>query len=58
MIPELMLHQGARASTSVERPAGPAAPVLARFAIRAGDVRFIASNSDRNAFHIKATLEA
>ena len=50
---DLMLHRGAERSTHLERESGRAATVLNRFAIGAGDVVFIASNSGRNAYPIE-----
>jgi uncharacterized phosphosugar-binding protein len=45
----LMLHAGARLSTSLERLPGLAAALLADHPIAAGDVLIVASNSGRNA---------
>jgi uncharacterized phosphosugar-binding protein len=54
----LMLHDGALASTQVERLAGYAAIVLSKHNLEAGDVMLIASNSGRNAVPIEAAIEA
>lgn len=56
--PELMLHEGARASSAAERREGKAAEVLARYTITPGDVVFIASNSGRNAYPIELAVAA
>jgi uncharacterized phosphosugar-binding protein len=56
--PELMLHLGARRSTAAERKEGTAAQVLARYAIKSGDIVFVVSNSGRNAFPIECALVA
>jgi uncharacterized phosphosugar-binding protein len=55
--PDLMLHLGARRSTSAEREEGRAARVLARHSLAKGDVLFVASNSGRNAYPIELALE-
>lgn len=54
----LMLHDGALASSQVERLPGYAALVLSKHTIEPGDVMLIASNSGRNAVPIEAALEA
>lgn len=51
--PPLMLHEGALASTRLERLEGYAAGVLARYPVRSGDVMIVASNSGRNAVPIE-----
>ncbi len=56
--PELMLHEGARRSTLLEREEGRAAAALAPYDIGTGDVIFIASNSGRNAYPIELALIA
>ena len=58
LIPELMLHEGARRSTVLEREEGRAAAVLAPYDLGEGDVLFVASNSGRNAFPIEMALLA
>jgi uncharacterized phosphosugar-binding protein len=54
----LMLHDGALASSQVERLPGYAAIVLSKHNLEADDVLLIASNSGRNAVPIEAALEA
>ncbi len=56
--PALMLHEGARRSTLLEREEGRAAALLADYDIGAGDTVFIASNSGRNAYPIELALIA
>jgi uncharacterized phosphosugar-binding protein len=56
--PELLLHAGAWRSTRLEREEGRAARVLAGYAVGAGDVMFIASNSGRNAYPVEMALLA
>lgn len=56
--PELMLHLGARRSTAAERKEGTAAQVLARHAIKPGDIVVVVSNSGRNAFPIECAMVA
>lgn len=51
--PDLMLHEGARRSTEVEREAGRAERSLSRFAIEPGDVLIVVSNSGRNAYPVE-----
>jgi uncharacterized phosphosugar-binding protein len=58
LIPPLMLHEGAEASSRLERVEGYAAQALADYAIGGGDVLFVVSNSGRNAFPIEAALFA
>jgi uncharacterized phosphosugar-binding protein len=55
---DLMLHRGAERSTLLEREAGHAARVLARYDIAAGDVVIVASNSGRNAYPVELALLA
>ncbi len=50
----MMLHEGAVASTALERLPGAVAPVLSRYPIGPKDVLFIASNSGVNAAAIEA----
>ena len=56
--PELMLHEGARRSTQLEREEGRAAAALAPYDLGTNDVVFIASNSGRNAYPIELALLA
>lgn len=55
---DLMLHKGATRSTLLEREGGRAEAVLERYAVGAGDVVFIVSNSGRNAYPIELALVA
>ncbi len=53
--PPLMLHEGAQASTQLERTEGYAAHILGSYPMEAGDVFLVASNSGRNAVPIEMT---
>ncbi|WP_092499724.1 SIS domain-containing protein [Faunimonas pinastri] len=50
----VMLHEGAVAGSALERTPGLAAIVLSRYAIGAGDVMFVFSNSGVNAVPVEA----
>ena len=50
----LMLHEGAVASTAFERTQGLVAPIFDRYAIGAGDVLVVVSNSGVNAAPVEA----
>jgi len=54
----LMLHEGAAASTKLERQSGIASAVLARYDIGATDVLIIASNSGVNTVPVEAAVVA
>ena len=49
-----MLHEGAVAGTALERTPGVVAPILDRYAIAAGDVLIVSSNSGVNAAPVEA----
>ncbi len=53
-----MLHEGAAASTAIERTPGVAAVVLSRYPIGAGDVLVVVSNSGVNAAPVEAARHA
>lgn len=54
----LMLHEGAAASTKLERQSGLASAVLARYDIGAADALIVASNSGVNAVPVEAAVTA
>jgi len=54
----LMLHEGAVASTQLERTSGLAPVVLSRYAVQPGDVIFIFSNSGANAVPVEMAIAA
>lgn len=54
----LMLHEGAVASTRLERTSGIAAAVLSRYAVQPGDVLILFSNSGANAVPVEMALAA
>ncbi len=54
----LMLHEGAVAGSRLERTPGIAAAVLARYAVRPGDVVIVFSNSGANTVPVEAALAA
>lgn len=54
----LMLHNGARKSSDMERVEGLARVILQNTPIRSGDVLLIASNSGRNAVSVEMALSA
>lgn len=54
----LMLHEGAVASTQLERTNGVAPAVLARYAVQPDDVMIIFSNSGANAVPVEMALVA
>ena len=54
----LMLHEGAVASTQLERTSGLAPVVLSRYAIQQGDVIIIFSNSGANAVPVEMAVAA
>jgi len=56
--PGLMLHDGALASSELERLPGYARIVLSKHTLNAGDVLLVASNSGLNAVPIEAALVA
>lgn len=49
-----MLHEGAVASTAMERTEGVVGPIFARYGIEKGDVLFVISNSGVNAAPLEA----
>lgn len=56
--PGLMLHVSALSSSHLERLPGYAALVLERYAVTAGDVLLVASNSGRNSVPVEMALAA
>jgi len=54
---ELMLHEGAVKSTSMERLQGYAKVILNDYPLKKGDVLFVFSNSGRNAVPIEIAIE-
>lgn len=54
----LMLHEGAVASTQLERTSGIAPAILSRYAVQPGDVIFIFSNSGANAVPVEMAIAA
>lgn len=58
LFPPLMLHEGAVASTQMERTSGLAPAVLGRYAVQPGDVIIIFSNSGANAVPVEMAIAA
>lgn len=58
LVPDLMLHAGAVASTSAERQTGRAEQILAEHPVASGDVLIIASNSGGNPVTIELAAQA
>jgi uncharacterized phosphosugar-binding protein len=56
--PSLMLHEGVRKSSALERLPGLAATLLAQEPMKAGDLLIVVSNSGRNAAPVEAALYA
>jgi uncharacterized phosphosugar-binding protein len=54
----LMLHEGAAASTKLERASGIASAILSRYDIGAADALIVASNSGVNAVPVEAAVTA